>query len=176
MLGLRRGIVTLAPHDSSWVAEFHELAVTIRSQTGLSAERVQHVGSTSVEGLHSKPILDIVLGSESPEMVDELAAALVRVGYIDRGFGEGSNGRLLVMESAPNVRIAHVHIVQYETQDWRDYMVFRDALRGDSQLRLKYAELKRDLAVRFATDRQSYTSGKETFIRAVVDAAQAGTR
>jgi GrpB-like predicted nucleotidyltransferase (UPF0157 family) len=151
------------------------LAVTIRIQTGLPEDHVQHVGSTAVEGLPSKPILDIVLGSDSAEAADRLAVALVGIGYIDRGLGEGSNGRLLVMESAPNVRIAHVHIVQYETQDWKDYVVFRDTLRGDGALRSGYAELKRDLAERFATDRQSYTRGKEAFIRAVIDAAQEGT-
>jgi GrpB-like predicted nucleotidyltransferase (UPF0157 family) len=123
-------------------------------------DRVQHVGSTAVKGLPSKPILDIVLGSDSAEAADRLAVALVGIGYIDRGLGEGSNGRLLVMESAPNVRIAHVHIVQYETQDWKDYVVFRDTLRGDGALRSGYAELKRDLAERFATDRQSYTRGQ----------------
>jgi GrpB-like predicted nucleotidyltransferase (UPF0157 family) len=175
MLGLKRGIVELVPHDVGWATKFNELAAMIRSRTGLPEDRVQHVGSTAVEGIPSKPILDIVLGPDSGGATDRLAAALVGIGYIDRGLGEGSNGRLLVMESAPNVRIAHVHIVQYETQDWKDYVVFRDTLRGDHTLRSRYAELKRGLAERFATDQQSYTSGKETFIRAVIHAAQAGT-
>lgn len=164
MLGLERGVVRLDAHDPTWVAAFEEFASAVRRHTGLTRARVEHVGSTSVPGLLAKPILDIVVGADANECVDELAARIAELGYIDRGFGTASNGRLLVRESAPNVRVVHLHIVLYRSAYWRHYVDFRDALRTDHVLRDQYVVLKTMLAERFRTDRESYTRAKGSFI------------
>lgn len=168
MLGLRRGTVTLSEFDPQWREAFEQYATAIRARTGLPEARVQHVGSTAVEGVPAKPILDVAIGADSPEDIERLASDLVGLGYIDRGFGDGSNGRLLVREVAPEVRIIHVHIVAYQSADWDDYVVFRDALRNDPVLRERYDEVKRALAKRFALDRRSYTKAKASFIGQVI--------
>ena len=85
--------------------------------------------------------------------------------------GEGSSGRLLVAERAPEVRTVHIHIVRYATQDWRDYVDFRDALLADEALRARYDAVKRELASRFAAERKAYTRAKEDFIRGVLSRA-----
>jgi GrpB-like predicted nucleotidyltransferase (UPF0157 family) len=121
----------------------------------------------------AKPILDVAIGAETPEEIERFAFDLVELGYIDRGFGEGSNGRLLVMEAAPEVRIIHVHIVEYESPDWGDYVVFRDALRSNPALRDEYIALKHTLVERFGHERRSYTNGKAPFIREVIASARA---
>jgi GrpB-like predicted nucleotidyltransferase (UPF0157 family) len=173
LLGLKRGIVRLVPHHPGWGAAFAEYAAAIRKRTGLAGARVQHVGSTSVPGLMSKPILDIVIGADEDAPADQIAAELVALGYTDRGAHEGSNGRLLVMESAPNFRTVHVHVVRYRSHDWFDYVAFRDALLNEPDLRERYALLKMRLAERFEGDRKLYTSGKESFIQTVLAAARA---
>jgi GrpB-like predicted nucleotidyltransferase (UPF0157 family) len=53
-------------------------------------------------------------------------------------------------------------------QFWRDHLAFRDALRAHTDLRDAYARLKRDLAARYPTDRESYTNGKGDFVRQVL--------
>lgn len=164
MPGLERGAVRLADHDPTWRVAFEEFASAIRLHTGLSSDRVEHVGSTSVPELVAKPIVDIVVGADTQEDIDSLAGKIAELGYIDRGSGEGSNGRLLVRESAPDVRIIHLHIVVFRSEHWRHYVVFRDALRSDPGLRRRYALLKSSLAEQFRTDRKSYTSAKQSFI------------
>ena len=164
MLGLQRGTVRLVPHDPRWKHAFTDQQGAICARTRLSPARVQHAGSTSVPDLVAKPILDIVVGATDLESVDDLAGQIVDLGYLDRGWGEGSNGRLLVLESAPEVRTVHLHIVLYESEHWRHYVAFRDALRSDPALLKQYGDLKRDLAKRFHDARKSYTSGKEAFI------------
>jgi GrpB-like predicted nucleotidyltransferase (UPF0157 family) len=176
MLGLRRGIVRVVPHDPAWRGVFDELAAAIRRRTGLAEARIQHVGSTSVAGLPSKPILDMVIGAEEDAPVDRIAADLVGLGYIDRGTHEGSSGRLLVAESAPSVRTVHVHVVRYRSEDWFDYIAFRDALRTEPDLQRRYTLLKVELAERFGDDRRLYTRGKEWFVQAVLAAERANLR
>ncbi len=165
VLGLRKGTVRLAEHDRRWTFVYALIASEISRVTGIRDERIQHVGSTSVEGLAAKPTLDIVVGVDDRKSVDSVAEHLVETGFIDRGPGEGSIGHLLVRESAPGVRIVHIHIVGYGTQDWRNCVDFRDGLRNDPLARDQYADVKRTLALRFSDDRKSYRSAKDAFIR-----------
>jgi GrpB-like predicted nucleotidyltransferase (UPF0157 family) len=173
-LGLRRGIVRLAEHDPQWPIAYAAAAAEIRSATGIPANRIEHVGSTAVPDVPAKPILDIVVGVDDPEDIEPIVMHLVRIGYIDRGAGEGSVGRLLVRESSPNVRTIHVHIVGYGTEDWKDYVVFRDMLRAQPAARMRYAEVKRTLAERFADDRESYRSAKDEYLRKILEDSRAG--
>ena len=163
-LGLRRGEVRLSEHDRRWSFVYALIALEISTVTGIRADRIQHVGSTSVEGLAAKPILDIAIGVDDAESVDGVVGHLLEAGFIDRGMGGGSIGRLMVRESSPDVRIVHVHIVEYGTREWRDYVEFRDGLRNDSQVRDQYADVKRTLAQRFPEDRKSYRTAKNAFI------------
>ena len=174
VLGIRRGTVYLSDHDPRWASVGAAAVSEIAEATGIPADRIQHVGSTSVPGLPAKPILDIVLGANSTDSIDTVARHLVGLGFIDLGTGRGSIGRLIVRESSPNVRTVHVHIVEYGTEAWRDYVEFRDALRSDLSLRDQYAEMKRMLAQRFPEDRKSYRSTKNAFIRNTLDSLLTG--
>ena len=173
-LGIRRGTVHQSDHDPRWASVFAATASEIAEATGIPAARIQHVGSTSVPGLAAKPILDIVLGVTEADSIDAVAGHVVRLGFIDRGAGRGSIGRLVVRESSPEIRTIHVHIVRYGTEAWSDYVDFRDALRGDLASRDQYAEVKRGLARRFPEDRSSYRHGKNAFIRYTLDTLRSG--
>ncbi len=165
MLGLRRRTVRLRPHDPAWLDRAREVIGQIAEATGFPEHRIQHVGSTSVPDLPAKPILDIDLGIVTVDDIEDIVRRLVRAGFIDRGDGEGGIGRLLVWETAPDIRTIHVHITPFESDWWRQDLAFRDALRTDSVLRQRYADVKSDLAHRFPADRKSYREAKNGFIR-----------
>ncbi len=126
------------------------------------------MGSTAVSGLSAKPILDIDVGFVAVDDIENIVMRLVQVGFIDRGDGDGGTGRLLLWESAPDIRTIHVHITPFESDWWRQDLAFRDALRANSVLRQRYAALKADLTHRFPSDRKSYRAAKDSFIRATL--------
>lgn len=68
-----------------------------------------------------------------------------------------------------NHRAAHLHVLPADSPRWVEQPAFRDALRDDSALVGRYAELKRALAVEHAIDREAYTEGKADFVRSVLD-------
>jgi GrpB-like predicted nucleotidyltransferase (UPF0157 family) len=173
-LGLRKGTVRLLEHDRRWTFVYALIASDISTVTGIHAERIQHVGSTSVEGIAAKPILDIVVGVDDLGSVESVVNHLVGAGFIDRGAGEASIGRLVVRESSPEVRIVHVHIVGFDTQNWRDYVDFRDELRNDALVRDQYEDVKRTLASRFSKDRKLYRTAKNAFIRKTLQVLSSG--
>lgn len=167
MVGLGRHTVEVVEHDPAWADLFEREARAIWYATGELAAGVEHVGSTAVPGLAAKPILDVAVAVSDTGAIAEVVKRLVAAGYIDRGDAGRNGGYLLVRESAPDVRVAHVHIVCRDDDQWRSYLAFRDLLRRDPEVRAQYAELKRTLAARFPHDRRAYTAGKEAFIRRV---------
>jgi len=168
VIGLKRHTVRIVDYDPAWAARYREEARVIRSALDALAVDVQHVGSTAVPGLMAKPILDIAVAVEALEAIPEVVRRLVATGYIDRGDAGRNGGYLLARESEPEVRVVHTHLVCRDDDQWRNYLAFRDLLRGDPEIRAGYARLKRELAARFPNDRRNYTAGKEAFVRSAL--------
>jgi GrpB-like predicted nucleotidyltransferase (UPF0157 family) len=138
---------------------------------------VEHVGSTTVPGLLSKPIIDIAAAMRSPIDQDDVVRRLSRAGYVFRGDKGTEGGFLFVRTDENEVRTVHVHVVRADSTEWRHYLKFRDVLRQDRGAREAYEQVKREAAARFPDDRASYIAAKRTFIRdALADNGPRGER
>ena len=80
-------VITVVDHDPRWVDRFEALRTEYAA--AFAAARVpvvaiEHVGSTSVEGLAAKPVIDsdIVIAAED---VVAASAVLVGLGFVPRG-------------------------------------------------------------------------------------------
>ena len=60
-LGLKRGIVQLEPHDKQWDEIALQTIKTLKSILGDDAIDIQHIGSTAIPAIKSKPIIDIAV-------------------------------------------------------------------------------------------------------------------
>jgi GrpB-like predicted nucleotidyltransferase (UPF0157 family) len=170
MIGLKRHTVQVVDYDPEWAELFESEAQTIRHAAGDLNLKIEHVGSTAVPGLPAKPVVDIAVAIQTRDFIAVLARHLTIIGYIDRGdAGAADGGYLLVKDSAPDVRVVHLHIVEETDVQWRNYIKFRDILRANDTIRKQYADVKMQLASRFQDDRKSYTDGKRDFIRGVLN-------
>ena len=70
-LGLKRGMVQLVPHDIQWEENASQTIKKIKMILGDDAIDIQHIGSTSIKNIKSKPIIDIVVGVENFEKILE---------------------------------------------------------------------------------------------------------
>jgi GrpB-like predicted nucleotidyltransferase (UPF0157 family) len=163
VLGLAYGRVRLVDSDPGWPGAFQRLAAELSLALGPHAAAIEHVGSTAVPGLAAKPILDVAVGLSPDADPARVLAILEPLGWIFRG-DKGDAGLLLVLEDHPLHRVAHLHVVGFGDARWHRYLAFRNRLRADPAARASYAELKRDLAERFAGDRAAYTEAKHAFI------------
>jgi GrpB-like predicted nucleotidyltransferase (UPF0157 family) len=141
----------------------------VRKVAGDVIADVQHVGSTAVPGLAAKPILDLAAAVSTLDVIPELIARFTTVGYMYRGDRSKEGGHLFVRESEPDVRSIHLHVVTSNDVQWRNYLLFRDLLRQNSDLRKRYAQLKGHLRARFPDDRKLYTASKHDFIRGILN-------
>ena len=69
-------MVEIIPYQSSWVADFREIASQLRHGLGALALRIDHIGSTSVTGLAAKDVIDIqiTVAALTPELLQAMAA------------------------------------------------------------------------------------------------------
>ena len=73
--------VNVKEYNPDWKKLFEEEAELIRSILGDNCNAVHHIGSTAVEGLAAKPIIDIMPVVSDLAAVDEAAELFKNAGY-----------------------------------------------------------------------------------------------
>lgn len=117
----------------------------------------------------AKPIIDIAAGIKSWELIPEIVRRLTDTKYIYRGDAGSNGGHLFVYESSPNIRTIHVHVVRYNDSQWNNYLLFRNLLRHNPQIRKQYAELKKQLRNKYPYNRKAYTASKQDFVMKILN-------
>lgn len=171
MIGLARGTVKVLPYDYRWVELYKQEEKLLYSLIEQYVIDIQHVGSTSIEGLDSKPIIDIAIGVKSLNAVESFRNLLESAGYQYRG-SAGVEGRMMFAKGNEDSRTHYLHIEVYDGDLWKNHVYFRDYLRLNKESVEKYSRLKKVLAEKFTEDRTSYTSAKNDFIKSILKEAK----
>jgi GrpB-like predicted nucleotidyltransferase (UPF0157 family) len=170
MIGLARGSVQLEPYKSEWVIIFVEEREALLSQISDHVIAVEHVGSTSIPEMSAKPIIDIAAAVLRLEDVKKCFRPLEAADYEYRG--EVKPGDHLFVKGSPSKRTVYLHIAEYGSRIWEDFLLFRDYLRRHKDVAQEYASLKRERAERYEKNRDSYTKSKADFIESILERAR----
>ena len=166
-LGLDRGTIRLSRTTEGWLAVGSVLRDRVSQNLIPVTTRVEHMGSSSVVGLLAKPIIDLAVGARDQD-VPQIAKRLGAAGWIYRGDGGDDGGYLFVLEARHWCRIAHLHVVEVDGVQWRNYLRFRDVLRRSAVARSTYEAVKLRLAEAHGEDREAYTKGKTDVVRSIL--------
>jgi GrpB-like predicted nucleotidyltransferase (UPF0157 family) len=158
--------ISILPYDCSWSLTFQHQRGRIEAALGLRALRIDHIGSTAVDGLPAKPIIDIDLSVEDPDDEESYVPALERAGYRLRVREPGHR----MLRTPP--RDVHLHVCAVGSAWERRHLLFRDWLRACPEDRQLYAEAKRALAARDWPDMNAYAAAKTGIIDAITDRAE----
>lgn len=128
-------------------------------------QRINHIGSTSVEGLIAKPIVDILL--ELPEGYDleKVTALLQKAGWILMIKDKEKQTLDLNKGYTPAgfaEKVYHLHV--RALGDW-DELYFRDYLQKYPEAARQYEELKLSLKEKYEHNRDAYTDAKAEFVQ-----------
>ncbi|MHB8450794.1 MAG: GrpB family protein, partial [Mycobacteriales bacterium] len=166
--------VEIAEYDPSWPSMFAEEAAKIATALGDQLLGIEHIGSTAVEGLAAKPMIDIQVGVRSLRATPRIVEALGRLGYdyVPEFEAELPNRRYF-RKTAGGRRTHQVHLVERTDTDWWDrHVAFRDWLRTHPEDAATYAALKAELAKAHRDDRHAYTDAKSEFIEKIAKRAR----
>ena len=164
--------VVIADYDRRWLDMYAEEKRQILGAIGEWVVAIEHIGSTSVPGLAAKPIIDIMVGVHALDDAQHCIAPLATIGYVYKPELEADIPERRYFNKGPQSDHRHLHMVEVSSKFWRDQLVFRDYLRSYPEMAAAYADLKRNLAARFQTDREGYTEAKTEFVQSVLRMAR----
>ena len=162
--------ITVIEYSPLWKNKYKEESLLIRNILADNCIAIYHIGSTSVEGLAAKPIIDIMAVVRSLEIVDTVAEKFSDIGY--EYLGEfGIEGRRYLRKGGDE-RTHQIHI--FQADDWNNIgrrLAFRDYMRTHEKEREEYAKIKIELAKKYPYDIDGYCDGKENFVREMEEIA-----
>lgn len=158
--------IVIVEYDPAWPAEFVRLSDRAQAALGEVAIAIEHVGSTAVQGLPAKDLIDLVAVIESDDNLPEAISRLEGIGYEARG-NVGVKGREAFWWPEGEKR-HHLYVSPKTSVELQAQVAFREFLRSDPVLAREYVALKRELAARFRDDRNAYTDGKTEFIESAL--------
>ena len=163
--------VILMPYDSHWPKWFIDEKNKISSTLTELAIDIEHIGSTAIEGLAAKPILDIMIGAKNIEIVEKCIAPLEHLAYDYVPALEENFPDRRFLHKGPNLANQHIHLhmVVKHSDFWKRQLFFRDYLRQNKNAALAYQTLKYDLAKQYKMDVAGYTDAKSDFIQNILD-------
>lgn len=163
--------VALVPHDPAWVDAFQAERLRLHGLLPGTFVAIEHIGSTALLGIVSKPVVDIMAGVESLAGAATVVDVLCGNGYTtSKDFNDSLADRKWLMRWRDGHRTHHLHIVVHRGVHWNDWLAFRDALRRDPDVAARYAAVKTHCARAHRDDREAYTAAKAAFVSAVVSA------
>ena len=158
------------PDYAAWYDEEKNNLVPLLSDCPLF--RINHIGSTSVEGLIAKPIIDILLELTGDYDADAISALLQKNGWIVMATNRKEKTLDLNKGYTPDgfaTKIFHLHIKP--SGDWGE-LYFRDYLKAYPEIARQYETLKLQLKKQFEYHRDAYTNAKSDFVMKVTQAAR----
>ncbi|MCP2169881.1 GrpB family protein [Goodfellowiella coeruleoviolacea] len=157
--------VTIVPHNPEWAHRYQDLAGKIRAALGAAVLDLDHVGSTSVEGLAAKDVIDIDLTVADPRDEDAYVPALERIGYVLTIREPWWHEHRMLRFAEPRVNL---HVFGPDCPETIRHRMFRDWLRAHPEDRARYEEAKR-AAVPGGGTVMDYNGRKEKTIREIYD-------
>ncbi|MFA7073899.1 MAG: GrpB family protein [Endomicrobiaceae bacterium] len=151
------------PEWKEWYAHEESLIIKIIGKENI--QRINHIGSTSVEGLISKPTIDILIEIQKNTDTKKLTASMKNSGYIFDPQPKNPPPHMMFMkgytENGFEEKVFHIHI-RY-SGDWNE-LYFRDYLKKHTETARQYETLKIKLKEKFEHNRDAYTAAKTEFI------------
>jgi GrpB-like predicted nucleotidyltransferase (UPF0157 family) len=161
-------VIIVVDYDRQWLVAFASLrAMYADALIGVPIISIEHVGSTAVEGLAAKPVIDIDI-VVAPEHVSAANSALAVIGFRSRG--DMGISQRWAFHAPAHLPSTNTYVVEHNSLALRNHLAVRDVLRTDAHLRNEYADLKRQLA-QATDDISAYIEAKSELLGRVLERA-----
>ncbi len=156
--------IRLTEHNDGWEKQYEETAEFLEEKLSpCRVIRISHIGSTAVNHIWAKPIIDILVEIAPREDMAAVAAVIA-----DSGFTKMSESEKRISfncgytESGFAEKVFHLHL-RYAGDN--DELYFRDYLIDHPGIAKEYERLKLELWRQYEHNRDAYTEAKTAFVR-----------
>lgn len=163
--------IEIVDYDPRWPILFEEEAKRLRAALDPSViVGLEHFGSTAIQGLAAKPVIDILIAVRSLTVARaSFVEPLRKLDYVYWADNPKQDRMFFVKGMPPfgSRRSHHVHLTEPHGEMWQR-LAFRDYLRAHPEEAAAYERLKRRLAAEHPTDREAYTEAKAAYVESVM--------
>src|SRR3990172_1034386 len=164
--------VEIVPHDPSWKKKYAEEAAKIISVSSDLILTIEHGGSTAIDGIAAKPVIDIYIGVKNENDADALVKKLVLIGYeYTNAFADQKPFHKYFRKEIDGERLFQIHVLMASDPFKRDDMMFKDYLTLMPDLLKQYETLKYSLGEKYWYSSIEYCEAKTEFIISVKNKA-----
>ena len=156
--------VIVLPYDGAWKSAFEDIKAEIESALGELIIGIEHIGSTSVEGMSAKPCIDLDVVIEDYSVFDAVVAKLASIGYIREGDLGIKDREAFKYVDMPHLMAHHLYVCPKASDELRRHITFRDYLRSHPDAVKKYSTVKEKAAELFPNDLDGYIKYKSPCI------------
>ena len=161
---MRTERVIVEPYNEAWEQAFDKIKNEIEAAIGDLILGVEHVGSTSVEGMWAKPCIDIDVIIKDYSVFDAVVNKLAAIGYIHEG-DLGIPGReAFRYTDKPHLYPHHLYVCPAGSQELYRHLTFRDFLRTHPAAAQEYGRVKERAALQHPDDIEGYIRAKTPVI------------
>ncbi len=155
--------IFLTEHKNSWKNHYYEMEKRIRSElTNVRVVRISHIGSTAIDNILAKDIIDILIEAARSENLEYVAKIIENIGFIKMNSSENRYSfNWGYTEKGFADKVYHLHL-RYEGDN--DELYFRDYMNEHPLYAKEYERLKLDLWKKYEHDRDGYTNAKTEFV------------
>jgi methionine-S-sulfoxide reductase len=155
----------LSKYKSSWKEDFEKIKNLLDGYLTSLIIDIIHVGSTSVEGMTAKPIIDIDIIYENH--FQEIIKVLEKIGYTYEGT-KGIDHRHAFKMPSNYPTEHHLYLIENGALPLKNHLMLKRALQMSSNARKKYSYHKIQLLKRNKFDRNLYTESKTEIINQIL--------
>jgi GrpB-like predicted nucleotidyltransferase (UPF0157 family) len=164
--------IILTEYDPKWKTIFEREKQNLLDILRGDILKIEHIGSTSIQGMKSKPTIDILAEIRDDTDLDALKQKLGRT-YAVNIRGDNPPPHLTLVKGYTQSGFVgtpvHLHL---RYSGVHNEILFRDFLRTHPQVQKEYVELKEKLAIKYKNDRKGYTSAKTEFVADIISRAK----
>ncbi len=167
-MGLKVGTVELVEYTSQWKKDFKKEALKLKRIFGDTAIAIEHIGSTSIEGLSAKPIIDIAVGLEKLDDFNKVKEYFIN----DENYSikeDSVSGEILIRKGPEDNRTHYIHVMEYDKERYKESILFKKYLIKYPESKEEYEKLKRNLQKEYSDNRKMYTKNKMDFINSIIE-------
>ena len=166
--------MVLSEYSSSWINDFESLKAEFEIALNGIACTIEHVGSTSVPNLDSKPIIDIDIIYFTQPDFKKIKLELEKIGYYHNG-NQGIEDRDVFKRTGKKTNEIldtiqhHLYACPIGSSALERHILSRNCLRKNDWARIKYQQMKYEIAEEANQDKKMYATLKEIYVNDFID-------
>ena len=120
---MRTRKVVVVPYDEKWEQEFEKIKQELSCKLDNLVIAIEHVGSTSVEGLAAKPVIDIDIVIKDYNFFEAVKGALSQIGYTHEGDLGVKDRQAFKYSDKPHLMRHHLYVCPEYSEELKRHIV-----------------------------------------------------